>query len=110
MRSPASIRRCLVECIIAMFSASWRDDPGLRSLALGLFNHVVDDVAMPVLRAEHDDLRVSVNPHIGPRWPVEQVIGADCLLLAGRIGRGEFTAHHEAPMGTLTEVSFQPLE
>jgi len=71
---------------------------------------VVDDVAMLMLRAEHDNLRVGVNLHIVPRWPVEQVIGADCLLLAGRIGRGELTAQYEAPMGTLTEVSFQPLE
>src|SRR3972149_6451518 len=88
------------------------DDPRLRraSLAPRLFNHVVDDLAMLVLRAKHDDLRVSINPHIVPRWPVEQVIGADCLLLAGRIGCGELTTQHEAPMGTLTEVFFQPLE
>jgi hypothetical protein len=26
-----------------------------------------------VLRAEHDDLRVSINPHIVPRRPVEEV-------------------------------------
>src|SRR4030088_981716 len=72
----------------------------LRSLALCLFNHVVDDVAMLVLRAEHDDLRVSINPHIVPRWPIEQVIRVDFLLLASRIGRGERAAHHETPMGT----------
>lgn len=85
---------------------------GLRraSLAPRLFNHVVDNLAMLVLRAEHNDLRVSIDAHIVPRWPVEQVIGADCFLLADRIGRGEFTTQHKAPMGTLAEVSFQPLE
>jgi hypothetical protein len=79
-------------------------------LSLRLFNHVVDDLAMLVLRAKHDDLRVSINPHIVAWWPVEQVAGADCLLVAGCVGRGELTTQYEAPMRTLTEVSFQPLE
>src|SRR3981189_364033 len=125
MRSPASIRRCLVECMMATFPISCRgvrmihgsgarkDTPaGLRlaSLAPRLFNHVIDNVSMLALRAEHNDLRVSTDTHIVPRWPVEQVIGTDCLLLAHRIGRGEFTTQHKAPMRTLTEVSFQTLE
>src|SRR3977135_936167 len=113
MRSPASIRRCLVECIychVLDIVPRRSDDPRLGYLALGLFDHVVDDVAMLLLRAEHDDLRVSINPHIVPRRPVEEVIGADSLPLAGCIGRGDVTTQHEAPVGTLTEVSFQPLE
>jgi hypothetical protein len=81
-----------------------------ESLALGLFNHVIDHLAVLVLRAKHDDLRISIDPDIVPRRPVEKIISADCLLLAGGIGRGELTAKHEAPMGTLTKVSLQPLE
>src|SRR5216683_391843 len=125
MGRPASIRRCLVECVITTLSGSRPKVRTIRSsgarknilferlrasLALRLFNHVVDNVAVLMLRAEHDYLRVSIDLHVVPRRPIELIIGADCLLLAGRIGRGELTTQHEAPMGTLTEVSFQPLE
>src|SRR3989338_1072035 len=98
MSRPASIRRCFVECIIAPLSTSCCRRRTIRSsgarkdtlfgrqwatLAPGLVNHVVDDVAVLLLGAEHDDLRVSIDSHVVSRRQVEQIIGADCLLLAG---------------------------
>ena len=80
------------------------------SLVPCLFNHVANDFAVLVLRTEHDDLRIRLNTHIVSWWPIEEVIGADGFLVAGSIGRGEFTPQHKSPMGTLTEVSFQSLE
>ncbi|MEO6760299.1 MAG: hypothetical protein ABIO24_12650 [Saprospiraceae bacterium] len=58
----------------------------------------------------HDDLRVSVDLHIVPGRPVEQVIRIDRLPRAVRIGRGELPAQDKPPMGALAEVAFQSLE
>ena len=50
---PASSRRCLVRCIVSI---------GTQRLVLRLLDHVVDDEGVLALRAEHDDLRVGVDP------------------------------------------------
>ena len=71
---------------------------------------MVDHMAMLVLRAEHDDLGVLVNFHIVTGRPIEKVIGVDGFLIARRIGRGQPTLQHIAPVRRLTEVAFQPLK
>ena len=45
-----------------------------RGFSPYLLDHVVDDAAVLVLRAEHDDLRVGIHLHIVPRRPVEKIV------------------------------------
>lgn len=71
------------------------------SLTFHLLDHVVDDMAVLALRAEHDDLRVCVDLYVVSGWPVKQIIRVDRLLRAVRIGRGELAAQDEAPVGAL---------
>jgi hypothetical protein len=40
-----------------------------------LLDHVVDDMTVLALRAEHDDLRIRVNANVVPGGPVVQVTG-----------------------------------
>ena len=55
-------------------------DAGLRTLlASDLLDHVLDDVAVLVLRTEHHDLRVGVDPDVVAGRPVEQVTRLDGL-------------------------------
>jgi hypothetical protein len=83
---------------------------GSASLALGLLYHMIDDMAVLALRAEHNNLCVSIDPDVVSRGPVEQVIGVHLFLFACCISGGQLSAQDEAPMRTLTEVSFKPLE
>src|ERR1700716_168409 len=78
-------------------------------LALYLLDHVVDDAAVLVLRAEHDDLRVGIHLHIVPRRPVEKIVRVDRLPRAIPIGCGDLAAQDKSPVGALTEVAFQAL-
>ena len=55
-------------------SGSWLDARPSRRLAADLLDHVLDDVAVLVLRAEHDDLRVRVDLDVVSGRPVEQVV------------------------------------
>src|SRR5688500_9702236 len=79
-------------------------------LTLYFFDHVIDDVAVLALRAEHDDLRVGVDLHVVPRRPVEEVVRLDRLALALRIGGGDLAVQHEAPVRAVAVVAFQALE
>lgn len=79
-------------------------------LAVQLPGHVLDDVAVLPLRAEHDDLCVGVDLHVVPGRPVEKIVLGDRLLLAVRVGGGEVAAQHESPVGALAAVTVQPLE
>ena len=63
----------------------WRTQTAL-TLAVDLLYHVVDDMAVRVLRAEHDDFRVRVDLDVVPRWPIEEIIRFDSLLRALRVG------------------------
>src|ERR1700704_4134997 len=67
-------------------------------------------MAVLALGAEHDELRVSVDPHVVSGWPVEQIIRIDRLLRAIRIGRGDPSAQDEAPVGALAAITLQALE
>lgn len=67
-------------------------------------------MAVFVLRAEHDNVRVGVDLHVVARWPVKKIVRADGLLGAGGVGGGELAAQDKAPVGALAEVAFQPLE
>ena len=49
------------------------------TLPFDLFYHVIDDMAVFVLRAEHDNFRVRVDLYVVPRWPVEEIIRFDSL-------------------------------
>jgi hypothetical protein len=71
--------------------------PGLAGLALHFGNHVVDDVAVLPLGAEHDDLRIGVDLHVVPGRPVEQVVRIHRLALAFR--EGETFAADQRPTG-----------
>ena len=54
----------------------------LRSgVSVHLVEHVVDDVGVLVLRAEHHDLGVRVDPDIVSRRPVEKVAGTHRFVL-----------------------------
>ena len=79
-------------------------------LALNLLDHVIDHVAVLPLRAEHDDLGVSVYFDVVPGRPVEKVIRLHRLPHALRIGRRDLPSQDEAPAGALAEVAFQSLE
>lgn len=65
----------------------------VRSSTFYLFNHVAEDMAVLMLRAEHDDLRIRVDLHVVSGWPVKQVVRFDRFLRAVCIGRGELAAH-----------------
>ena len=78
-------------------------------LTFCLCNHVIDHLAVLVLRAEHDDLGIGVDPHVVSRRPVEQVVGADRLLFPGVVVVS-CPAHDETPVRTLAEFAFQALE
>lgn len=71
---------------------------------------MVDDMAVCVLRAEHDDFRVRVDLDVVPRWPIEEIIRFDSFLRALGIGCCELAAQYETPVRTLAQITFQPLE
>jgi len=73
-------------------SDGYASDAGRARLTLRFCNHVIDDMAVFMLWAEHDDFCVSIDLHIVPRRPVEQIVGLHGLLLAGHVGRGELAA------------------
>jgi hypothetical protein len=68
-------------------------------------DHVIDDVSMRMLRAEHNDLGVIVHSHIVPRGPIEQVIRGHALLLARAIGRSEAAFQNKSPMRALAQIA-----
>ena len=80
------------------------------SLALYLLNHVVYDMAVLLLGAEHHDLRVFVDLYIVPGWPVKEIVRIDCFLFTIRVRRRELSAQEEAPVRTLTQITIQSLE
>lgn len=82
----------------------------IPTLTFDLHYHVVNDVAVLALRAEHDDFRVFVDLYVVPRWPVEEIIRFDSLLCALRVSCGELAAQDEAPVRALAQIAFQPLE
>jgi hypothetical protein len=71
---------------------------------------MIDDMAVLLLRAEHYDLRISVNLYIMPGRPVKKIIRVDCFLCAVRVRRRELPAQNEAPVWALAQISIQPLE
>lgn len=79
-------------------------------LALYHFYHVIYDMAVLLLRAEHYNLRVFCHTNIMARWPVKQIIRIDCFLCAGRVCCRELAAYDEAPVWTLTQITIQSLE
>src|SRR5690606_24605872 len=76
----------------------------------GFPDHVVDHLGVLVLRAEHDDAGVLIDPHIMTGGPVEEVVGCHCLLLARGIRGGDPAIQDEAPMRTLTQIALEALE
>jgi len=82
--------------VLAAVEHPRRAPPRLLSLALYLLDHVVDDLTVFVLRAEHDNLRVSLDLYVVSGRPVEEVIRLHRLLHADRIGGGELTTYDEA--------------
>jgi len=68
-----------------------------RSLATRPLDEVVHHVAVLMLWAERDDLRIRIDPDSVAGRSVEQILGADCHLPAGRIGRGDLPTQQEAP-------------
>lgn len=89
---------------------AWRGQLSALGLTFHHLDHVVDDMAVFALWAEHDDLRVGVDLYVVPGWPVKQVIRIDSLLLAVCIGRGELAEQDETPMGTLAHIAFKSLK
>ena len=81
-----------------------------RILTFHLRYHVVDDTAVLVLRAEHDDLRVCIDFYIVPGWPVKQIVCVDRLLHTVRVSYGELAVHDETPMWALAQIPFQSLK
>ena len=72
--------------------------------------HVIYDMAVLLLRAEHYDLRVGVNLYIVPGWPVKEIIRVDCFLCAVRVRRRKLSAQDEAPVWALAKIAIQSLE
>ena len=79
-------------------------------LSLRLCNHVIDHPAVLVLRAEHDDLGIRVDPHVVAGRPIEQIVGAHRFLRPAGVRGGELSLHDEAPVRTLAKIAFQALE
>jgi len=47
-------------------------------------------MAMLVLGAEHDDLRVFIYLYVVPGWPVKQIVSIDCLVQTPNVGTGTY--------------------
>lgn len=72
--------------------------------------HVIDDMAVLVLWAEHDNFRIGVDFYVVPRRPVEEIIRFSSLLSAFGVSGSELAAQNKAPMRAMTQVSLQPLK
>src|SRR5680860_1284281 len=98
---PASRRRCLVGWFLR---ASWAPS------GTDLRNHVIDDLAVLLLRTEHDDLGAGVDPDVVSRRPVEEVVRVHRLLSALSVGRGQLAVKDESPVRAPAKVAVQSLE
>ena len=71
-----------IDQVVASFRACWtwletpRRAPGCpgKPLAVHLLDHMLDDPGVLMLRAEHDDLGVLIDPNVVARRPVEKVV------------------------------------
>src|SRR3954471_17434966 len=113
MLRPASRRRSFVGCMASIVTEE-ADRRSLRavarSLSSNLLDHVLDDVAVLALRAEHHDLGIGVDPDVVPGRPVEEVTCLDRLGDVIGVCRRQAPAEDIAPVRALAEAALQPLE
>jgi hypothetical protein len=82
----------------------------LRALGFYLLDHVIDDMTVLKLRAEHYNIRVFINLYVVSGWPVKQIIRVDSLLRSVRVRRGELAAQDKTPVWALAQIAFQALK
>lgn len=110
-KTALNLQKLLVECInspVCVFFAQAgelmvrRIGKQIRScLTVDLLYHVIDNMAVFMLRAEHDNFCIRIDFYIVSGWPVEEIIRFDRLLYALRIGCCDLAMQDEAPVRTL---------
>src|SRR6188768_2153629 len=84
---------------------------GLQSYSRPEFGlHVLDDLAVFVLGAKQDELRIGLDLHVVTWRPIEQIVGTHRLALAAGVSGRELAAQDEAPVRAMTDVAREALE
>ncbi|CDX11917.1 hypothetical protein MPL3356_110233 [Mesorhizobium plurifarium] len=121
MGRPSPMSRCFVVCIACQNDRAGtarplhptRTDFQFRrspALPLGLFDHVIDHMAVLVLWAEHDNGGILHDAHIVSGRPVKEVVLSHRLLPPLRIRRGDLALEHIAPVRALAAVVVEAFE